>query len=382
MRVLMISTDRNIFDPASAVSKRMVDYGRVLGELHIVVFSLASGVYETTRLADNVMVYPTNSKSKLSYTTDAQLVGEEILSRIYFGQTAITTQDPFETASVGIKLKKKFGFPLQIQLHTDLYSPEFFDGSFMNWFRFQMSKFMFRRADGIRVVREKIKEGLVKNLSIPAQKIIVLPVYVDTEKIRNAPITVNLKEKYSGWEHVVLVASRLSPEKNIPLALRAFSRLLDTNPAIGMVIVGQGSMDSKLKSLVRKLKLEQNVVFESWQNDLSSYYKTADVFLNTSNFEGYGMTLVEASAAGCPIITTNIGIAQDFLRDGKNALVCPVRDEKCLSNKLITFFGNPLIRAQLRENIKSDSKQLDISYDGHLEKQKQSFEMLFETKKV
>ena len=61
-----------------------------------------------------------------------------------------------------------------------------------------------------------------------------------------------------------------------------------------------GPEQKMIKNLAQKLNVEKNVVFEDWQNDLSSYYKTAHLFLLTSNYEGYGMTLVEAIASHCP----------------------------------------------------------------------------------
>ena len=56
-----------------------------------------------------------------------------------------------------------------------------------------------------------------------------------------------------------------------------------------------------------------NVIFEKWidRETLFSYYKTVDLFLVTSLYEGYGMTLVEAQAAGCPIISTDVGVARE-----------------------------------------------------------------------
>ena len=61
-----------------------------------------------------------------------------------------------------------------------------------------------------------------------------------------------------------------------------------------LLIVGDGSELTKLKAISHKLKA--NVIFSPWADDLPSYYKTADLFLLTSNYEGYGRTVVEATA--------------------------------------------------------------------------------------
>ena len=65
--------------------------------------------------------------------------------------------------------------------------------------------------------------------------------------------------------------------------------------------------------MVRKLGLDKSVIFEPWveKHVLYSYYKTADLFLLTSLYEGYGLTLAEANAAGSKIISTDVGISRE-----------------------------------------------------------------------
>jgi glycosyltransferase involved in cell wall biosynthesis len=187
------------------------------------------------------------------------------------------------------------------------------------------------KADSIRVVSNRIKNYLVEKLVIAAEKISVRPIFVDVERIKNAPILDggDLHKKYPRFEKIILMASRLEREKNIPLALHAFALVLQAIehttqqgrhwarllgvPKAGLVIVGSGSQEAKLRALAAQLGLGENVIFESWADSatLVSYYKTADLFLNTSLYEGYGMTLVEAHAAGCAMISTDVGVARE-----------------------------------------------------------------------
>ena len=179
LRIISIGNDRNIFNPQSGVAQRMVEYGTIFGELHVVVLALANLGFHPLKLSNNVFVYPTNSASKLKYIFDAIKIGKELAQSIYFGQTVISTQDPYDTGPVGIALKRKFKLPLQIQIHTDIFSKQFYDGSILNWLRFQVSKWTLRRADGIRVVRKKIAQDLIDNFKIDSKKVTVLPVFVD-----------------------------------------------------------------------------------------------------------------------------------------------------------------------------------------------------------
>ena len=67
---------------------------------------------------------------------------------------------------------------------------------------------------------------------------------------------------------------------------------------------------------------------EGWRSDVVSYYKTADVFFQTSLYEGYGLSAVEANVAGCPVVSTDVGVASEL------GAVCPVGDKECLVGKL------------------------------------------------
>ena len=93
----MISTDRKIFEAGSPVAKRMIEYGEVFGELHIVIFSLEQQGFARTQLSKNVFAYPTNSYGKFFYIRDAVRIGKKIADTIYFGETALSTQDNMAT---------------------------------------------------------------------------------------------------------------------------------------------------------------------------------------------------------------------------------------------------------------------------------------------
>jgi len=214
----------------------------------------------------------------------------------------------------GISLKKQFKnkVKLELQLHTDIASP-YFSHSVLNGIRKFMALSYLPRADSIRVVSNRLKNYLIERLKIEESKITVRPIKVDVEWIKNAPITVNLHDKYPQFEKIVLMASRFEEEKNIELAIRSWKKVVEKLPKAGLLIVGLGSQGPKLRALTLKLGLKDSVKFEPWvsNNALASYYKTADAFLSTSLFEGYGMTFIEARAAGCPIISTDVGVARE-----------------------------------------------------------------------
>jgi glycosyltransferase involved in cell wall biosynthesis len=277
MKVLMISSDRNILAKGSAVALRMKEYGRLVEELHIILMSDKSHGLIAGKLADNVWVYPTNSLNKFLRPLDAVKIGKRL------GCDIITAQDPFECGWAGMKLKSVKGVPLEVQLHTDPSSPNF--GGLLNVVRKHIMKRVMKKANSVRSVAD-------------------LPIYVDRSRIEGRP-SFDLHERY-GFKTVLLMVSRLSEEKRIGLALEALRGLSEA----GLVIVGSGPEEGGLRALASELGVESRVRFEGWQEELSSYYQTADIFLQTSMFEGYGLSLVEAGLSGLPVVTTRVGIAK------------------------------------------------------------------------
>jgi len=344
LRVLMISTDRKMFEEGSAVRERLIGYAQFLDRLDVIVFSTKehgtpSG---TIQVSENIFLHATNSANRWLYIQDAVKLGKQVLKSTDSGllttDFVITTQDPFETGWVGLNLSKKFHIPFHIQIHTDFLSP-YFAKSFLNKIRLHMASKTLPQADGIRVVSQRIANSL-KAISYKLKATPkVLPIFIDAEMIENIPPTFDLKLKYPQFQKIILVASRLEKEKDIDTALVAFKEVSRHNPNTGLVIVGDGSEREALELKAKSYKLSANVIFEGWQNDLNSYYKGADVFLNTSFYEGYGMTLIEASLNKKPIVTTDVGIAGEgnLLLHTQHALVCPAGDSGCIAGYLNSF---------------------------------------------
>ena len=351
MNILSIGTDRKIFEKGSIVRARMIEYGQLFDELHIVIFATSTTGYRSEQISSNVWIYSTKSWSRWSYIFDAIKIGKKIL-RSKNADWRITCQDPFETGLVGARLSKLFNLPLQIQIHTDFLSPYFIKHSFLNRIRTFIAARTLPKAGKIRVVSQRIKNSLVAfNYKLKSEPEI-LPIYVDAEKIKNTPISTDLKQKYPQFSHHILMASRLTPEKKICTALEAFAIALKKLPAIGLIIVGSGTDEVKIKEKINELGLSRSVIVEPWCNDMISLYKTATIFLSTSIYEGYGLTLVEATISGCPVISSDVGIIGSILHVPAIA-VCMPTDVKCFAEKIFILCSDQ----KIIENMKNDAYQ-------------------------
>lgn len=343
MKVISISTDRNIFRDGSAVRSRNIEYGKLARELHIIVFITRKHearnpkfeIGQKLQIAENVWIYPTNSASKLLYVRDAVRIGKEIIKERNFDlkDSLVTVQDPFECGLAGLFLKKTGKVNLHIQIHTDFLSPYFGRKKILNIFRVAIAKRVLPKADAVRVVSKRILDSL--KLKAKKAKVKILPIWVDKRKFETAEVKFSLREKYPEFDTIVLMMCRLEPEKAVKTAIEAMKKVIESHPKTGLTIVGSGSELPNLRLLTYNLGLDKYIRFEDWTDDPLSYYKTADIFLSTSLYEGYGMSMVEAALAGLPIIATDSGIAGDVFSDGQSALICGVGDDDCISRKII-----------------------------------------------
>lgn len=305
MRVMFLGTDRTLFAPGSSVYKRFAALAQRFPDdtFDFIVFaSRAHGIGTAEELAPNAHAYPTNSRSKFLYGWDALR-----LARSLARPQVIAAQDPFETGLAALFIARAVHAPLVAETHTDFLSPEFARHSFLNRLRTLMAGFVLAGAAAGNAVSEGLKERIRARygLSIPFA---VLPLYVDTARFANVPHV-----PHPRFPTTLLWVGRLEREKNPELALRALAHARARGYDVGLVIVGGGSLRESLERLASELGIEASI---EWAGALASAeevgqeYARADLLLVTSKYEGYGMVIVEALAAGVPVLSTDVGIAR------------------------------------------------------------------------
>lgn len=381
MKILSISTDRSIFKNGSSARIRIAEYGGLFEELHVIIFTKKWGGFKKEQISSNVWIYSTNSWTRWLYINNATRIATNIIKISNFrkNKDVVSVQDPFETGLVGLKLKKIFKLALHVQIHTDFLSPYFAKHSFINRVRVAIARRVLTKADAVRAVSWRIKRSLEEQ-KITTAPTMVVPIFVDIRAISGAEtkensLRVDLLKKYPQFNFIILTASRLAPEKNIPLAFEMMKKLIKIYPGVGLVVVGEGEEKGRLVSLATRLGISQNVIFEPWQKDIISYYKSANVFLSTSKYEGYGLSMVEAVAARCPTVSTDAGVAPDLLRSGEVSFVCSVNDSGCLFEKVkMLILDTPLRGRFVHEAFDRLHKITFGSKEEYLNKYKESVE--------
>jgi glycosyltransferase involved in cell wall biosynthesis len=122
--------------------------------------------------------------------------------------------------------------------------------------------------------------------------------------------------------------------------LNAMPAVLQEHPDATLVLVGKGNLEPMLRQQADRLGLNGHVRFLGWRDDLREIMPLFDVFVLPSLNEGMGRVLVEAMAAGRPIVASRVGGIPDLVRHGETGLLVTPRDEVSLAESISLLLSN------------------------------------------
>ena len=143
--------------------------------------------------------------------------------------------------------------------------------------------------------------------------------------------------------------------KNIDLQIKALKNILNAkykilNTKIELWIAGEGPEKENLEFRIKNLELENNIKLLGWQENLEKLYTKADTFLLTSLSEGWGLAAIEAASYSLPIIMTDVGCANEVIKNNESGIVIPTNNQKALEEAMLKLVNNPDLRKKLGKN--------------------------------
>lgn len=202
-----------------------------------------------------------------------------------------------------------------------------------------------RMSDTIITLTEGLRRELSETYRIARPKqFIVLPLGLDLEAF-------TVTERKGGafraaWRippaaPLVGIVGRVVPIKNHALFLEAAARVRRRLPAARFVVVGDGELRPEVEAQAAALGLADAVTFTGWQRDLAAIYSDLDVLVISSHNEGTPVSVIEALAAGCPVVATRVGGLPDLLEGGKLGKLTPPGDPEALAAAIIETLQAP-----------------------------------------
>ncbi len=140
-----------------------------------------------------------------------------------------------------------------------------------------------------------------------------------------------------------LVSTRnLDELYNVACTLRAFRRIQDVHPEASLVLVGSGTEETRLRTLVQELHL-RHVTFAGRvpPDDIARHYDTNDIYIQSPNIDNMPASVLEAFASGLPVVSTDAGGVPAILRHGQDGLLAPVNDDAALAQHVLDLLAQP-----------------------------------------
>ena len=146
---------------------------------------------------------------------------------------------------------------------------------------------------------------------------------------------------------VIGTVGRLVPVKNYPLLIEAFAQLRRNQPDLHLLFIGDGPIRTELEAQAQTLQIASSVHFLGMRSDVSDLLRLLDVFVLSSLSEGLSIALLEAMAAGCPIVVTAVGGNRELIQDGATGLLVPSGDVDSLATAIARLLQSPTLAHQL-----------------------------------
>ena len=166
---------------------------------------------------------------------------------------------------------------------------------------------------------------------------------------------------------LIVTTGRLALQKNYELAVKAAKILRDKRYDFRWLFIGDGEERSNIAALVKGYKLQDKVLLLGMKTNPYPYMARCDVYVQTSLFEGFGLTIAEAKILGKPVVSTNFDVVHDQLKHGENGLIADMTPESVAEN-IIHLLEDDNLRNQIVANVKREKNTTYISEVEKVEK--------------
>jgi glycosyltransferase involved in cell wall biosynthesis len=194
----------------------------------------------------------------------------------------------------------------------------------------------------------------VRKAGVPAHRLTTIPNAIDPDRFTDSDSRYRSKlERYfhGPRKRIIGAAGRLSPEKGFDVFLEAAARLLDVDPTIGFVLFGEGPCRGALQQRIAELGLIGSAVLAGFRNDLDRFIAQLDLFVLPSYTEGLPNVVLEACAAGVPVVATAVGGTPEVIQDGVSGFLVPPGDIEQLA-------------ARMDEALENEERLREIAFQG------------------
>lgn len=226
-------------------------------------------------------------------------------------------------------------------------------GRILTWVFLQIEQVLSRLTHRLITLTESERDDHLRHGVGRPEQIAVIPSGIELESFRK--LVAVRKERPSSFtcpSDAVVIGSVgwLTDIKGHRFLIEAFARVKADHPSLHLVIVGTGPLKDDLSALATRLGIHNSVQLLGHQKDIEICLKGIDVFVFPSLNEGMGRALIEAMAAGLPVVATQVGGIPALIDSGSNGILVPPADVEALAAAMRTLIDQPQFAKQLGEH--------------------------------
>jgi glycosyltransferase involved in cell wall biosynthesis len=202
-------------------------------------------------------------------------------------------------------------------------------------------------------VGRAVRQALIDNEGVHEERVAVIYNGIDTpSSIEAVPNRDHVRAGIGVGKDdlLMLQVARLDPVKDHATALRTLERVVRHRPDTRLVLVGEGPERARIEELVKERRLTPYVRLLGLRNDVPRLLRVADLFLLTSVSEGIPLAILEALAAGLPVVATDVGGVRDLVEEGITGLLAPAGDDALLADRVLRLTKNPALVRQMGQH--------------------------------
>jgi glycosyltransferase involved in cell wall biosynthesis len=223
----------------------------------------------------------------------------------------------------------------------------YFDPAVTEVFR-QLERGLARVTDALVAVSPQVRDDLVRLGVAPANRIAVIRLGLDLERRTAASPDARrrLREQLGIPEDRFVVGwlGRMTEIKRTDDLIRSLASLRARGADVDLLLVGDGPLRPALTALAEQLGVLDHTHFAGYRSDVGEIYAAVDAFALTSANEGTPATIIEAQAAGLPVVATDVGGVADIVRDGESGILTAAGDVEAIADGIARFLEDPALR--------------------------------------
>ena len=236
-------------------------------------------------------------------------------------------------------------------------------GPFVSKVYLLIEKFFTLFTDRVVALTEGERKDYIELSVAKPEKIVTIHSGVEIDRFKDSQVNIEKKKKSLGLNLQSLVVGTvgwLLPIKGPMILLKAMDRVWQKYPDVQLVYVGKGELQETLHTQALQRGLSDRVKFLGWRDDVHEIMPVFDLFVLPSLNEGMGRVLVEAMAAGKPVVASKVGGIPDLVKDGKNGLLVEPGDIYGLSFAIQELLINKKIRDEMGEKGKNMAQSFSV----------------------